>query len=67
MNLPKTYTTEEVAEALGVSKLWVRRRVRRGVVTPLRLSDSRSPMRFTQEHVDQLLATLKPNGNGSAA
>lgn len=59
--LPVTYTTAEVASAFKVTEEHVRDLVKAGKVTPLRLSDSaRSPMRFTDDHVDQLKRALQP-------
>jgi len=59
--LPTLYTTAEVAEAFKVTPTAIRRLVDAGKVTPIRLSDSdRSPMRFTDEDVEQLKRALRP-------
>lgn len=59
--LPKFHTAAEVAEALKTSTWWVRQQVKAGRVQPVRLSESvNAPLRFSDEDVAQLLATLRP-------
>lgn len=54
-------TVAEVADNLRVSQWWVRDRVRKGVVTPLRVGDSlRAEMRFDDDHYAQLKASMQP-------
>lgn len=61
MTLPATYTTAEVAAELKVTEWTVRQLARRHGVVPLRLSPSpNARMRFTGDHVAQLLAALQP-------
>lgn len=55
------FTTAEVAAELKVNAYWIRREVRRGRVTPMRLGDSKyAEMRFTDTHVKQLYDSLQP-------
>jgi hypothetical protein len=59
--LPATYTVAEIAEALKVSPWWVKKQVKAGLVTPIRLSTAKNaPMRFTEADYQQLLAALTP-------
>ena len=59
--LPVTYTAKQVAAAFHVSTKYLGELVRDGKVTPLRTSDSdRAPMRFTDEHVDQVRKAMTP-------
>lgn len=61
MPLPKTYTAAEVAAAFRITPTALRRLVRDGKVRPMRLSTGpRSPMRFTEKDVDQLVKVLTP-------
>jgi predicted site-specific integrase-resolvase len=61
MSLPNTYTVAEVAASLGVSEWWVRDQSKKGTVVPLRVGTHRhARMRFTDEHVAQLVASLTP-------
>jgi hypothetical protein len=61
MPLPTTYTTAEVAESLKASVWWIKKQVKLGRVTPIRMSDApNAEMRFTEEHVDQLVRALTP-------
>lgn len=54
-------TTAEVAEQLRVSRWWVTEQVRRGRVQALRVGDAaNAPLRFTNRHVEQLLALMTP-------
>jgi transposase len=59
--LPVTYTTEEVAAAFNVSRYFICDLVKAQKVTPLRTSKSkRAPMRFTDEHVEQVRKAMTP-------
>jgi len=61
MPLATTYTVAEIAEALKASPWWVKKQVKLGLVTPIRLSTARnSPMRFTEADYQQLLRALTP-------
>ena len=61
MPLPTAYTVTEVAEALKVSAWWVKKQVRLGVVSPMRLSKATNgEMRFTEGDVQQLVRALTP-------
>lgn len=61
MTLQTFYTTKEVAAALKITPDALTRMVTKGVVNPMRLSaGDRSPMRWTDENVEQLRAALTP-------
>jgi hypothetical protein len=61
MPLATTYTTAEIAEALKVSPWWVKKQVKAGLVSPIRLSTAKNaPMRFTEADYQQLLRALTP-------
>lgn len=54
MTLPKTYTLNEVAEAMGMSPRWVRDRIKDGAVC---IRAGRK-IRFTEEHYEALRDSL---------
>jgi hypothetical protein len=61
MPLPVTYTAKEVAASFRISTKYLGELVRDGKVKPLRTSDSpRSPMRFTDDHVEQVRRAMTP-------
>lgn len=72
MTLPRTYSTEEVAAAFGVSEKTLLGYIARGMVTPMRKgvnlrkhwrtgkTVNASPYIFTDEDVEQLKAALRP-------
>lgn len=57
-----TYTTAEVASALGVSEWTVCKWVKQGRVSPIRVAPDRinSPYRFTPADYEQLKESLRP-------
>lgn len=61
MTLPTYYTVAEVAEAYKVTPWWVKKQVRLGLVTPVRLSGAdNAEMRFTAADLEQLERLLRP-------
>ena len=59
MTLSPTYTSVEVATALGMSTWWVQEQVRKGRVDCLRMGDAdNARIRFEPKHVDQLRQLL---------
>lgn len=57
----RTHTAVEVAVLFGVSTWFIREQVRRGRVTCLRVGDAfNAPMRFEDEHVEQLRQLMTP-------
>lgn len=60
MSLPTTYTVAQVASAFQVAEWTVRELVKSGKVKPMRLSAGpRSPMRFTDDDVQDLEKALR--------
>lgn len=61
-DLETYYTTEQVAEALGVKADWIREILKRpGAPSPVRLSDTKyARMRWSKADVDALDKFLRP-------